>query len=83
MVSAIVVAAFLFAMRPSFRFGRVHEVLPRSGPYDASVRVLRRIAVGVAAALAVIAYVWTAAVRAAPGVRQRKAEARARRRVGA
>jgi hypothetical protein len=44
--------------------------------------VLRRIAIGVAAALAVIAYVWTAAVRAAPGVRQRKAESRARRRAG-
>jgi hypothetical protein len=83
MVSAIVVAAFFFAMRPSFRLGRVHEVLPRSDPYDASVHVLRRIAVAVAAALVVIAYVWTAAVRAAPGVRQRKAEARARRHVGA
>jgi hypothetical protein len=47
------------------------------------VRVLRRIAIGIAAALAVIAYVWTAAVRAAPGVRQRKAESRARRRAGA
>ena len=35
-----------------------------------SVRVLRRIAIGVAAALAVIAYVWIAAVRAVPGVRQ-------------
>jgi hypothetical protein len=46
------------------------------------VRVLRRIAIGVAAALAVIAYVWTAAVRAAPRVRQRKAESRARRRAG-
>jgi hypothetical protein len=45
--------------------------------------VLRRIAIGVAAALAVIAYVWIAAVRAAPGVRQRKAESRARRRAGA
>jgi hypothetical protein len=44
------------------------------------VRLLRRIAIGVAAALAVIAYVWTAAVRAAPRVRQRKAESRARRR---
>ncbi|HEY6075792.1 MAG TPA: hypothetical protein VIV36_03065 [Gaiella sp.] len=47
------------------------------------MRVLRRIAIGVAAALAVIAYVWTAAVRAAPGVRKRKAELRARRRAGA
>jgi len=46
------------------------------------VRVVRRIAIGVVAALAAIAYVWTAAVRAAPGVRRRKAEARARRRAG-
>jgi len=30
-VSDIVVAAFFFAMRPSFRLGRVNEVLPRSG----------------------------------------------------
>jgi hypothetical protein len=47
------------------------------------VRALRRIVIGVAAALAAIVYVWTAAVRAAPGVRRRKAESRARRRVGA
>jgi hypothetical protein len=44
------------------------------------VRVLRRIAIVISAALAVIAYVWIAAVRAVPGVRRRKAEARARRR---
>jgi hypothetical protein len=47
------------------------------------VRTVRRIAIGLAAALAAIAYVWTAAVRAVPGVRRRKAEARARRRAGA
>ncbi|HKY25701.1 MAG TPA: hypothetical protein VJM07_11120 [Gaiella sp.] len=47
------------------------------------MRVVRRIAIGIAAALAVIAYVWTAAVRAVPDVRRRKAEARARRRTGA
>jgi hypothetical protein len=44
------------------------------------VRVLKRIAVAAAAVLAVVAYVWAAAVRAVPGVRRRKAAARARRR---
>jgi hypothetical protein len=43
------------------------------------VRVLRRIAIAVSATVAVIVYVWIAAVRAVPGVRRRKAEARARR----
>jgi len=44
------------------------------------VRVLRRIAIVISATLGLIAYVWIAAVRAVPGVRRRKAEARARRR---
>jgi hypothetical protein len=44
------------------------------------VRVLKRMAVAVTAVLAVMLYVWAAAVRAVPGVRQRKAAARARRR---
>jgi hypothetical protein len=43
---------------------------------------LKRIAAGIAAGLAFIAYVWVAAVRAVPGVRRRKADARARRRAG-
>jgi hypothetical protein len=43
------------------------------------VRSLKRIALAGAAALAAIGYVWVAAVRAVPGVRRRKAEARARR----
>jgi hypothetical protein len=81
------VAAFFFAMRPSFRLGRVPEVSSRESPrsitpirhYDARVRVLRRIAIVVSATVAVIAYVWIAAVRAVPGVRRRKAKARARR----
>ena len=66
-------------MRPSFRLGRVPEVLPRSATYDAQVRVFRRIVIAVSATVALIAYVWIAAVRAVPGVRRRKAEARARR----
>ena len=44
--------------------------------------MLRRVAIGAAAVLAAILYVWTAAVRAVPRVRQRKAESRARRRAG-
>jgi hypothetical protein len=44
------------------------------------VRVLRRIVIVASATVALIAYVWIAAVRAVPGVRRRKAEARARRR---
>jgi len=43
------------------------------------VKGLQRIVLAGAAALAAMAYVWVAAVRAVPGVRRRKAEARARR----
>ena len=43
------------------------------------MRTAKRIALGAAAMLGAIAYVWVAAVRAVPGVRRRKAEARARR----
>jgi hypothetical protein len=43
------------------------------------MRTVKRIALGAAAALAAVAYVWIAAVRALPRVRRRKAEARARR----
>jgi hypothetical protein len=46
------------------------------------VRTLRRIVLALAAAVAALVYVWVAAVRAAPGVRRRKAEARAARRRG-
>ena len=44
------------------------------------MRIVKRIALGLGAALAALAYVWIAAVRAVPAVRRRKAEARARRR---
>ena len=44
-----------------------------------AVKSLGRIALAGAAALAAIGYVWVTAVRAVPGVRRRKAEARARR----
>ncbi len=44
------------------------------------VKKLERIGLAVAATTAALAYVWVAAVRAVPGVRRRKAEARARRR---
>jgi len=44
-----------------------------------AVKTAKRIAIGVAAVLGAVAYVWVAAVRAVPGVRRRKAEARARR----
>jgi hypothetical protein len=43
------------------------------------VRIVTRIALGFGAAVAAVGYVWIAAVRAVPGVRRRKAEARARR----
>lgn len=42
--------------------------------------MLKRLALAVAAVVAAIGYVWVAAVRAVPGVRRRKAEARAARR---
>jgi hypothetical protein len=40
------------------------------------VRAVKRIAALVAAALAVLLYVWAAAVRAVPGVKRRKAAGR-------
>ena len=43
------------------------------------MRIVKRIAFGLGAALAALAYLWIAAVRAVPAVRRRKAEARARR----
>ena len=42
--------------------------------------MLKRLALAFAAVIAAIGYVWVAAVRAVPGVRRRKAEARAARR---
>jgi hypothetical protein len=47
------------------------------------VRTVRRLLVALGAALALVGYVWVAAVRAVPGVRRRKAAARARRRQAA
>ena len=44
------------------------------------VKMLKRIGLALAAAVAALVYVWVAAVRAVPGVRRRKAEARERRR---
>jgi hypothetical protein len=44
------------------------------------VRIVKRVALGLAAFVAALAYVWVAAVRAVPGVRRRKAAARAARR---
>jgi hypothetical protein len=43
------------------------------------VATVKRIALGLVLALATLGYVWVAAVRSVPGVRRRKAEARARR----
>ncbi|HET6683480.1 MAG TPA: hypothetical protein VFG75_07265 [Gaiella sp.] len=43
------------------------------------MRIVKRIALGLGAIVAAVGYVWIAAVRAVPGVRRRKAEARARR----
>lgn len=40
---------------------------------------VKRIALGLVLALGTLGYVWVAAVRSVPGVRRRKAEARARR----
>jgi hypothetical protein len=44
------------------------------------MKTLKRIVLGAAALVAAALYVWVAAVRAVPGVRRRKAEARAARR---
>ena len=44
------------------------------------VKKVKRILLAVSASAAALAYFWVAAVRAVPGVRRRKAEARARRR---
>ena len=49
--------------------GRLRWVLP--------VRRVEQIILGLTAVTAAFAYVWFAAVRAVPGVRQRKAAARA------
>jgi hypothetical protein len=43
---------------------------------------VKRIAAALGAMVALIAYLWIAAVRAVPNVRRRKAAARARRRAG-
>jgi hypothetical protein len=48
--------------------------------YDASVQTVRRIALVAVAAAAAVTYIVFGAVRAAPGVRARKAERRAARR---
>ena len=44
------------------------------------MRVLKRVLAALVAVVAAVGYVWVAAVRAIPGVRRRKAEARAARR---
>ncbi|HEY7178354.1 MAG TPA: hypothetical protein VH305_04195 [Gaiella sp.] len=43
------------------------------------MRAVRRIVLGLVGVLAVLGYVWVAAVRAVPGIRRRKAGARAHR----
>jgi hypothetical protein len=50
-------------------------------PYHRCVRRVKQLALAAGAVLGALAYVWVAAVRAVPGVRRRKAEASARRRV--
>lgn len=42
--------------------------------------IVKRVALGLAAVLTAVGYVWVAGVRAVPRVRRRKAAARARRR---
>jgi hypothetical protein len=44
------------------------------------VKTIKRVALGIAALVGTVAYVWVAAVRAVPDVRRRKAAARAARR---
>jgi hypothetical protein len=78
-VSTIFAAFFAIAAFLSFRES-VAEVLPARPLYDASVMRLKRIALAVAGLVALLAYLWVAAVRAVPGVKSRKAAARARRR---
>jgi hypothetical protein len=43
------------------------------------MRRVKQLALAAGAVLGALGYVWVAAVRAAPGVRRRKAEARRRR----
>ncbi len=50
--------------------------------YHQCVRRLKQLALAAGAVLAALAYVWVAAVRAVPGVRRRKADARATHRAG-
>jgi hypothetical protein len=68
-------------MRSSFRR---EEKSPKYYPAKARtmhrVRTLKRVALGVVALVGSLLYVWFAAVRAVPGVRRRKAAARAARR---
>jgi hypothetical protein len=78
-VSTIFAAFFAIAAFLSFRES-VSEVLPARPLYDAFVKRLKRIALALAGLVAFLTYVWVAAVRAVPGVRSRKAAARARRR---
>jgi hypothetical protein len=46
------------------------------------MRRIKQMLLAAGAVLAALAYVWIAAVRAVPGVRERKAAARRRRRAG-
>ncbi len=46
------------------------------------MRTPKRILLALAAVISGLVYVWVAAVRAVPGVRRRKAEARRRRQLG-
>jgi hypothetical protein len=77
---SVIFAACFFAIAAVLSSREVREVCP--GLQLSRLRVVRtakRIALGAAAMLGALAYVWVAAVRAVPGVRRRKAEARARR----
>jgi hypothetical protein len=49
-----------------------------SSAYDGAMRIFRRLLIGLTTLVAVLTYVWVAAVRAVPGVRARKAAARSR-----
>jgi hypothetical protein len=77
-VSAILAAFFAIAAFLSLR-ERSLKYYPLEASTMHVVRSLKRLLLGLAAVVALIGYVWVASVRAVPGVRRRKAEARARR----
>jgi hypothetical protein len=58
----------------------VDQVWRSASAYDGGVVIVRRILLALAAVVGVMTWLWFSAVRAVPGVRGRKEQARAARR---